>query len=362
MNMSKLPFETWDYEEQTRVKHYVFADYIDKWIKILGKYNKLNYIDGFGGIGAYKDKEENLYYGSPILVCQTIEKIVSKSSRDVNILVIDADKKNLNNIQKILNYLKIKIKPVMIDKDFDDTINNIISQVKNIAPTFVFVDPFGFSIKMQTLQKIMAIDKSEILLNFMFTRINQFLSASHVEQVYNDLFGGSDWQIFKSFKGIKREEGIIEHYRKKLKEFSKFVYYYKLEFPSKRKTYYYLFHLTNHYKGCAIMKSSFAKFNLGRVEYRGARAGQLELFEQDSVKQNDIIDMLCSKYSCKKLSFRGIIEENIDSTEYLESQLRSALRLLELQNKIKIKRIPNTTLTRRTRVSITENDIITFLR
>ena len=53
--MKKLPFKTWEYKEQTKIKHLVFADYFDRWVKILGKYNPLNYIDGFGGIGAYTE-------------------------------------------------------------------------------------------------------------------------------------------------------------------------------------------------------------------------------------------------------------------------------------------------------------------
>lgn len=358
--MCDLPFKTWEYEEQTKTKHFVFADYIDKWIKIVGKYNKLNYIDGFGGIGAYKDKNGDLYYGSPILVCQAADKMTANNKRDINVIIVDVKKDNLDNTQKIIDHLQIKTKVFMVEKDFDATINDIIDKNKNIAPTFVFIDPFGFKIKMKTLERIMSIDKSEILLNFMFTRINQFLTANQVEEVYNDLFGGNGWQQFKQLSGAPRETGIIEHYRDKLKEFAKFVYYYKLEFPDKQKTYYYLFHLTNHYKGCAIMKSSFAKYNLGRVEYRGFRSGQLELFEQDSIKQNEIIEMLCEKYNGKRKSFIEILEENIDATDYLESQLRSSLRALESNKKININRIPPTTPTGRERKSIEEGDLITF--
>ncbi|HAH19393.1 MAG: hypothetical protein A2Y00_09715 [Omnitrophica WOR_2 bacterium GWF2_43_52] len=358
--MGELPFKTWEYEEQTKTKHSVFADYIDKWIKIVGKYNKLNFIDGFGGIGGYKDKEGKLFYGSPVLVCQAIERIALKNSRDINVIIVDESKEHLENIQKILDYSKIKIKPFMVDKDFDETINNVISTVKNIAPTFVFIDPFGFKIKMETLKKIMSVEKSEILLNFMFTRINQFLSAPRVENVYNDLFGGNGWQIFKTLKGQAREKGIIEHYREQLKTFSKFVYYYKLEFPEKRKTYYYLFHLSNYYMGCSIMKSSFAKYNLGRVEYRGFRSGQLELFELADIKQSEIIELLFKKYLGKEVSFKSLLEDNIDSTVYLESQFRDTLKCLEAKNKIKIRRIPPFTPKGRQRKAIEENDIIQF--
>lgn len=358
--MTNLPFETWVYEDQTKMKHYVFADYIDKWIKIVGKYNKLNYIDGYSGIGAYQDQKGRLYYGSPILVCQAIERITSRNSRDVKVLIIDSDKKNLKNIQKILSYLKVKITPDFINKDFDESINNILNETPNITPTFVFIDPFGFKIKMSTLRRIMQIDKSEILLNFMFTRINQFLAAPQVENTCTDLFGDDTWKQFKNTKGVARENGIIEYYRNKLKELSKFVYYYRLEFPAKDKTYYYLIHLTNHYLGCSIMKSSFAKFNYGRVEYRGIRAGQMELFEQASIKETEVADMLLKKYTGRRLIFKNIVEENIDSTEYLESQMRNAIKSLEVNGNIKIQRIPENTPTGKKRKSIGENDSIVF--
>jgi three-Cys-motif partner protein len=315
--MEKVPFETWEYKDQTKMKHYVFADYFDKWIKIVGKYNKLNYIDGFAGIGAYKDIEGRTYYGSPILAAKAIERNKSNLQRSVNLLVIDKDKKNLKNIERIFKHEKLSIKPTLIADNFDQTINDILDKVKDVAPTFIFIDPFGFNIGMETLRKIMAINKSELLLNFMFTRINQFLSADSIEHVYNGLFGGNEWQAFKEYRGAERERDLIEYYRDKLKEFSKFVYYYKFEFPSKRKTYYYLFHLTNYYLGCSIMKSSFAKFNFGRVEYRGLRSGQLELFEQSSIKLSEAAEMLEMKYRTRELKYRDIIEDNIDSCEYL---------------------------------------------
>ena len=94
--MPQTFFKTWDYKEQTKAKHEVFNDYIDKWIKIVGAYNKLNYIDGFGGIGAYKDKSGKIFYGSPVLVAKAIQKIISKLKRVVNILVIDENKDNLD--------------------------------------------------------------------------------------------------------------------------------------------------------------------------------------------------------------------------------------------------------------------------
>lgn len=358
--MEELPFKTWPYEEQTKMKHMVFEDYIDKWMKIVGKYNKLNYIDGFGGIGAYRDTDSSLYFGSPVLAAETAQKVTTKLGQRVNIIVIDEDASNLENIRKIFEYRKIGLDPVLINADFDETINTILDRVENLAPTFVFVDPFGFSIRKRTIERIMTIRKSEVLLNFMFTRINQFLAAPKIERVLDELFGSTEWQQFKSLKRAQRERSVIEFYRQELKKFSRFVYYYRFEFPKARKTYYYLFHLTNHFKGCVIMKSSFAKFNLGNVEYRGKRADQLGLFDIGETKIDQAGNYLKSVYKGQQKSFQQIIEDQIDETEFLESHLRSALQKLEKEEELRISRIPERTKTGKPRTGISYDDIVIF--
>ncbi|MFQ5715212.1 MAG: three-Cys-motif partner protein TcmP [Candidatus Scalinduaceae bacterium] len=355
----KLPFKTSDYEDQTKTKHKVFKDYIDRWIKIVGKYNRLNYIDGFGGIGAYIDSRGKIHYGSPILAAKAIDENTSKLRRTVNLLVIDEDNNNLENIRKIFEHEKIAIKPTLIHGDFDKTINDILDNVKNLAPTFLFVDPFGFKIKMQTIERVMKIDKTEILLNFMFTRVNQFLSDPKKTNIYNDLFGNIYWQNCTKLHGEEREKCIIEGYRKWLKQFTRHVYYFRLEYPDKRRTYYYLFHLTNHFLGCSIIKSSFAKFNYGRVEYRGRRGSQLELFNNKDIIIKNVTNYLREVYKGQQKSFQEIIEEQIDETEFLESHMREAVKKME-SNEVIINRIPPTTTLGKKRVGLEYKDIIIF--
>ncbi|HEY3373687.1 MAG TPA: three-Cys-motif partner protein TcmP [Candidatus Aquicultor sp.] len=360
--MAELPFKTWPYEDQTKMKHMVFEDYIDKWMKIVGQKNKLNYVDGFGGIGAYQDVNDNLFFGSPVLAAEVAQRATNRLQRKVNIIIIDSDAGNLENIKKIFDHRRISIEPILINDDFDGAINKILDNINNLAPTFVFVDPFGFTLKMKTIERIMRIDKSEILLNFMFTRVNQFLGAPKVEKIFNELFGSTDWQQLKELKGLQRERAIIELYRQQLKKFSKFVYYYRFEFPSAKRTYYYLFHLTNYFKGCVIMKSSFAKFNLGQVEYRGNRfdSNQLTLFNESENRTERAASYMRSEYAGQQKSFQRIVEELIDETEFLESDLRAAVKELEKTDLVKISRIPEKTPKGRARTGIDYNDIIKF--
>jgi len=357
----KLPFKTWKYEEQTKIKHKVFEDYFDKWVKILGRYNKLNYIDGFGGCGAYEDQNGEMYYGSPVRAAQIINQNKISLGRDVKMVVIDQNKENLENIKKIFEYEKIDINPIFINNDFDQAVNKLLDDTPNIAPTFFFVDPFGFAIKMLTLKRIMNIKKSEIFLNFMFNGVARFLSLEQNKKTMNDLFDTDKWVPLAKLTGAEKENKIVYLYRSQLKKIAKFVFPYKLEFPDMQRTYYYLFHLTNHYKGASIMKSSFAKFNYGRVEYLGSRANQLRLSEIGNTKIQEVNEFLTSKYPKCHKKYIKIIEENIDETDYLESDIRNALKELEKTNKIYIERFPKLTEKKQElRRSIEENDIIYF--
>ncbi len=360
--MEQFPFFVWEYEEQTKRKHLVFQDYFDKWIKILGKFNNLNYIDCYGGCGAYKDKDDQLCFGSPIIAIQTIKNNQIKLNRNVSIVIIDSKKENLQNIGKILEYLKLDISPAYVYSDFDTAINKLLDKYPNLAPTFFFVDPFGFSIKLSTLKRIMERPKSEIFLNFMFNGVNRFLTLPQNEKIFNELFGSNNWKSLCNNQGKDREKCILDSFLNELKKFSKFVYPYRMCFSDmEARTYYYLIHLTNNYKGCQIMKSCFAKYHFGRTEFLGKKEVQRTLDEIDVVRDGEIKKFLLSKYSKSKKSFIDICEENICDTEYLESDFYGALKELEKENKINIQRNPPLTKTGKNRESIKYEDMIIFI-
>ncbi len=347
---------TWEYEEQTKMKHLVFADYFDKWVQILGKSHYLNYFDCFGGGGAYHEGDK-IYPGSPILAAQIAEKNKLKLDRDVDIVIIEKDKDNIENIKKIFLYFGLNVKAQFINDDFDNAINQILDEIDTSRPSFFFIDPFGFKIKLATLQRIMALPKAEILLNFMFFAISEFLDAPQIEKTLNDLFGCEDWKNIRPLKGQAREESIVDLYRLQLKKFSRFVCYYRLSFPSKARTYYCIFHLTNHILGCSIMKSCFGKYNFGRVEYRGRYSGQMTFSDLAEFKQEDISNSILFILK-KPTSYLEILTALIDETTFQEKDIYSTIKLLESAGKIVIERDPPLTKTGRKRESITAQDII----
>ncbi|MDO8281923.1 MAG: three-Cys-motif partner protein TcmP [Thermodesulfovibrionia bacterium] len=351
-------FFFWPYEPQTKIKHFVFTEYFDKWVTIVGKWNDLNYFDCFAGSGAYIENDK-IHYGSPILAAEVIEKNKENLDRKVTIVLIEKDKNNIENICKLFKHRGLNTEPIIIEGSFDAEINKLLDETKgNLKPTFFFIDPFGFKIKFQTLQRIMAIPKSEILLNFMFTQVNRFL-IDELEDTLNDLFGCKDWKALKTLSGTEREQGIVNLYRTKLKEFSKFAFPYRLSFSDRDRTYYYLFHLTNNLKGCSIMKSAFAKFNYGKVEFSGPKHGCLTLFDNKDMKVSEIKQFLVEKYKGQTKRYEDILIEIIDSELFLEAGIKTALKEME-GKEAKIARNPELTEKGRKRKSIDLNDAVTF--
>lgn len=353
-----INFETWHYDEHTKIKHQVFSDYFDKWVKILGKFHMLIYFDCFAGCGAYKDKAGNIYFGSPVLAAETIKR----NNKKAVLVFIDKEKKNLENVKKVLEYKGLtNLKVLYIDEDFDKTINEVLSENTKLSPAMFFIDPWGFKIKYETLKRIMGIEKSEIILNFMFEAINRFLGLRENEKIMNELFGSDEWKKVISLSGRNRENEIISLYKNQLEKIAKFVYPYKIEHPRRRRTFYYLFHLTNYWKGCSIMKSSFAKYNQGRVAYLGKRSAQRMLNESKDFKLSNAKNYLIEKYKGLNKTYLEIIEENISKTDFLESEIRYAIKNGEEKSEVYIERYPKLTeKEKKLRKSIEENDIVYF--
>lgn len=347
------PFFFWKYEEQTKIKHLIFATYFDRWIKILGKWNRLNYFDCFAGCGAYIDKNNNIYYGSPILAAEKIKKNKEHLFRKVNMICIDTNKENLENLEKIFQYRKLDANITSLHGDFNNAINSILNNDgKEFNPSFFFIDPFGFKINFKTIEKIMKVTKSEVLINFMYNSVNRFL-IDNIELTLNKLFNCEDWKKYKN-KTTNREKEIVKLYRDQLKQIAEFVIYCRICFPTRDRTYYYLYHLTKHVLGCSVMKSCIAQHCKGRLEYLGSGGGQMMFDDIPELKINGIKKYILNKYHETKKEYIQLIKENIDNTSFLEGEIRKALLDLKKENKILIRRIESK------KTGLTGKDIITF--
>lgn len=343
----------WEYGDHTKMKHLAFKDYFTVWAKIMSSWNNINYVDCFGGCGKYFGKDGKIFYGSPVLATEIISDcgLASKAG----LVVIEKKKKYAENLDKIFRDLNLNPAPKIINKEFEEVINKDLWNIKgNTAPTFFFVDPFGLNVKMSTLKFMMETKNSEVLLNFMYDGVVRNLEVEQAKDVLTNLYGSTEWE------NCQGEKEIVHCFRNKLKEIAKFVVAYRLAFPDKDRTYYYLFHLSNHVKGASIMKDCFAKYNHGRTEYLGKVNDQLTLFDVKGIKIKDVQEFLLKKYKNKKKRYFNIIEELIDTEPYLEKEIYQSLKELEGDAKIVIERYPPTTQMGKSRMSLQNGDEVIF--
>lgn len=339
-------FKTLPYEKQTQMKHQVLKYYFPQWLQILSSWNNnINYIDGFGGIGAYHtddDIKTGLYgsnnFGSPVFSVKIINDLKTQYKiKNANVLIIEKKQNNIRNIKKILEYENISIgnSVQFIAGDFDKEINNLLDNVKNLAPTFFLIDPFGYSLKLDTIKRIMNNPRSELVLNFMYNAIQRWIKNPKVEERFTELFGNIEWKKFADENIKTKEDKLVGLFRTRCQEFAKYVYPFKLSFPNKKRPYYYLFHLCNHPKGCSLMKASFAKFNKGDTEYLGESC-QRSLFDENLDKIKSCTDKLINIFSGRSITYKKLISETIGNLRHTESDIRKTLQQMEKEDKIKI--------------------------
>ena len=347
----------WDYEMQTKMKHQVLAEYIKSWAKILSSNSTVYYYDCFGGCGIYLDTDGSEKLGSPFLITEIADDLKEKNNKEMVVLVGEPDKQNYDNLKKISSMRPSPSNnPHFANQTFEYIIHHSWTKDRyRRYPSFFFIDPFGFSLKMKDVVDIMRHPQNEILINFMFDYINRFISDDACATKFDDLFGCKDWCRAREMVGEERENFIIGLYRRQLKKVSKYVFPFRMSYPDRDRTYYYLIHAANNLKGCSIMKSAFASQNYGRVEYLGYKQNELTIFDVKEFKVGELEKYLTTRYAGRRLSFNEIVEEIIDETYYLESDIRTTLKSMRCEGKIKT--VPVTSKTDR---GLGGKDIIIF--
>ncbi|NLK49764.1 MAG: three-Cys-motif partner protein TcmP [Candidatus Cloacimonetes bacterium] len=353
-------YYAWRIKEHTKTKHDILQSYLVKWFIILSKYHPVNYFDCFGGCGAYTSDGIAFEPGSPILAAQAW---LNKGNKTNNLRIICIEKKlgNLENLKKVFeDYVPNLKEPYFIQNDFDHSVNTLLDDIdktdKVLAPSFFFIDPFGFSLKHNTIKRIMSVEKSEVFLNFMYDSVQRHLTNPKAENCMDELFGCEKWRDISDNPSRNKEEAIIGLYRNQLKKVAKFVIPFRVCYPDRNRTIYYLIHLTNNCNGASIMKSCVAEVNNGILSYLGKQKDQHTLFESSSYKEKDLRTKLIELLSPKAMTYNEIVVQLIDSTPYLEKDIKRVLKFLRNEGLVS-----KTAVSSKQKNAILGDDILTVM-
>jgi len=359
--------EKWVYREHTRVKHELLRKYLYAWIIKLGKFHrKILFFDGFAGRGEYIDENtgEILTVGSPIIALQLADELLQVCEQKEHppyfdkfiCIAIEKDKENFENLQRVISRekekirFKGKIEIQLINDEFANVVDEVVKEVgERIAPSFFFIDPFGFSgIPFEAVKSILSLPRTEIFFTFMGRDINRFLGLPQVERHLDVLYPTPEWRdIYKMDDWRERDKALLNLYIKSLHEVAgvKYVWPFRVCMDEKYQTLYYLIHATNHFHGLKIMKDIM--YNLcasGEFAWLGPKESlyryQQKLFD-DTIPS--LQGYLLKRFEGEPKTFEEILEETYQDTRFVERQYRQALKELEKERKIKVERVTSKT-------------------
>ena len=327
-----------DYDGLQRSKHRVLKRYLGGWYPILASSNeRILYLDTHAGRGRHKYGEE----GSPLVAVNTLinhqykDKILRNA--EVNFILFEIDERNCALLKGEIDKLRPLPKNINIYdpicSDFASELKTLLDDMEKedakLAPSFAFIDPFGFGIPIDLVNRVLNFRACEVFINFMYRYIDMAMKNQVQENNMKMLFGTEEWRLLVNIEEPEeRREQTCKLYVSQLN--AKFIS--KIEMYGKHNQLkYILFHATNHSKGWWLMKEAI---------WYAIPDGSFRAYEKDRGEQFVLL-----KPEPDLTSFRAYVSEifqgkNVHYGEiynwmednrimYLEKHLRSILKQLQ---------------------------------
>jgi len=260
-------------DHHTRAKHEILENYLKAWFPILATTSgRIIYLDGFAGPGIYEGGEE----GSPLIALRTaIEHILKpRFKAEIRFVFIERDLGRVSVLRTVLDEhfreLPSNISYEILDREFAPTLSSVLDNIENmgakLAPTFAFLDPFGFSgLPMDIIGRMLNYDRCEVLITFMSGFVNRFTDELR-EPALDELFATDEWREIRELEDSEaRRRFLIDLYKKQLGNVGGATYVRNFEMIGKHnQPIYHLVYGTKHWKGLEAMKEA-----MWRVDRRG---------------------------------------------------------------------------------------------
>lgn len=260
-------------DPHTKAKHEILEYYLKAWFPILATTSgRIIYLDGFAGPGIYKDGEE----GSPLIALRTATDHIHQPifKAEIGFVFIERDPQRVSLLRAVLSErfkeLPSKISYRVLDREFAPTLSSVLDNLENLgaklAPTFAFLDPFGFSgLPMSLVGRMLSYDRCEVLITFMSGFVNRFTDELR-EPVLDELFATTEWREIRKIEDSEdRRRFLVDLYKKQLRNVGGATYVRNFEMISiHNQPIYHLVYGTKHWKGLEAMKEA-----MWRVDRRG---------------------------------------------------------------------------------------------
>lgn len=279
----------WDINPHTLAKHEILQEYLKAWFPILSRYaGRIIYLDGFAGPGEYSKGEE----GSPVIAIRIAhEHYLKKQLREIIFWFIEKEKDRAEKLEETLkkkfqdlpSNLKYEVEKSEFAPSLSVTLDKLEKEGVNLAPTFAFIDPFGFSgLPMNVIARMLSYKKCEVLITFMSGFAFRFTDGLRRE-AFNELFGTDSWTQVNNLNTMDEKINfLLNLYVNQLKSIggAKYVRTFEMRDKNNRHLYHLVFG-TKHWKGLEVMKEAMVKVD---------KRGMFRFSDKTDVNQTFLLD------------------------------------------------------------------------
>lgn len=346
----------WEYPEHTEAKHDILGNYLNAWFPILSSTNgRVLVLDGFAGRGRYNDGSP----GSPIIALERLLKHSfwpRMSHREFVFLFIEHDADNVASLhQALADYraaweaengpwpanVKYEVREGTFADNAAEICDYLEQQKSRLAPTFAFIDPFGWTgMPMELVARLLNHPSCEVFINFMVGFINRFVTHPHQGQNMNELFGLDVDQILADYTGGDRVEHLRDVYIQQLMTVAGFPYVRWFAMRNHTGNIgYYLLHGTREALGVEKMKDAMWKTAPGGDYAFSDRLAGMDVLFQPEADLEPLRKALLEQYAGQSgvMVNPPLQEWVILHTPYRKPHLTQVLREMEKEPNSKIR-------------------------
>nr|WP_321258219.1 three-Cys-motif partner protein TcmP [uncultured Pseudodesulfovibrio sp.] len=332
-------------KDQSKIKSIIVTKYFWAWAKVMlstiERYkhsDRIVYLDLFAGPGRYDDGSQS----TPLMILSEAVKDAQLCQRLVTIF----NDANCNHTQCLQNALsriegieKLDHKPLVLNDEVGDQMVKMFQKTK-LAPTFFFVDPWGYKgLSLKLVNSVIKDWGCDCVFFFNYNRINMGVTNNLIKPHMTALFGKKRLKKLRDKVAgatpTDREAIIINDLALALnRDGDRFVLPFCFKDKKGKRTSHHLIFVTKGFKGYEIMKEIMAKESSSHdegvpsLQYCPARPEQGVLFKLTRPIE-DLEEMLLTSFQGKTKTIDEIYHAHSVGRRYIKRNYRDALNSLE---------------------------------
>ena len=354
------------YHGHTRAKHNLLDYYLNPWMKILSSgSSKLRVFDCFAGRGDYLGEQtaepvelehidiSNCIPGSPQIILNNACEFIHLTE-EIECVFIEKEKKNAeilsNNLPDNSELPDGVSYDIVIGKFQEETIPQIEKRGGWNIPTFLFIDPFGYSqLNYDVVTRLAQSDGFEVLINLMASQVVRWQDVDKHQDALQRPFGTEEWrEELERHQAGPLDDKEVSYYCKRLEANGPehTIAYLVTKEDSDAMVYYMVFG-TNDSKGLEVMRDAMTRIGPGDFAYAPNRPGiHQDQSGLDSWSENEVRQKLKNLFSGREVTFEDVVSEYVQEETYSthrRKDIRKELKDMESEQIVEVERITSKT-------------------